>query len=262
MQERQNGRGPVHLQAHLRCAVGIWNGARTNNKGQLLFRALADDARNCGVRECTVSGSIEGGRADRLFRSVESEVGSNELPVWLEAVDEAPVVHRWLPRLQAQLGSDGIVVVEAMMRWTPPGARPGTTAKEGRDTAAARMPEHSSPEYGSAVRGLHVQLFTLESRRVNGKPVYQAVAEFLRRRRVLWMSTSRGLCGFAEGRLHYARKGWFSRSDAPVVMHIVDREDVLAACLPELVSLVDGRALLVSAPVELYAGLPGNPSGR
>ncbi|MCL6548312.1 MAG: DUF190 domain-containing protein [Alicyclobacillus sp.] len=291
--------------------VGIWDGSRTCRGGQLLFRALMADAMAFGVRGCTVCRSIEGGASDRTFRSVENEVASNELPIWMELADDRSVLSPWLPRAKERLQDDGIVVVEQMAWSSSPGRgrlpaegtvastpergrAPAVTGRElakadgigmpkaaGRDafTAAKSGGPKAAGEAGgvpgdagvaegkrrmaaasgtgevvsgASLPGIHVQVYTLERNRVNGKPVYQAVAEFLRGRQVLWMSTSRGVCGFGERRALHRPRWWFQRSDAPVVMHIVDEAERLSVCLPELARLVGGEALIVSSPVELY----------
>ncbi len=51
----------------------------------------------------------------RTFRTVESEVSSNRLPVLLEFVDTVPALERFIPVCQKRMGKKGILVVERGM---------------------------------------------------------------------------------------------------------------------------------------------------
>lgn len=238
---------------HGDCAVlkvGIWNGSSTCDRGKLLYQVLLKDALRAGICGGTTSGSVEGSRSTRAFRTVESEVSSNELPVFLEFVDDEEPLRRWLPHCQQRVQDCGVIVMEPGRDW-----RKATRSLE-QETGGATMNHQSEtgrsvnhPNQQQAFNGLQVQIYTLERNTLQGKPVYQAVAEFLRNRGILWISTTRGVAGFgAQRRIHEAH--WlFRRNDVPVVTTVLDRLDKLDACLPDLVQFVGDEAFVVSKPV-------------
>jgi PII-like signaling protein len=231
------------------CSVlkaGVWNGAETDWRGRLLYKVLLQDAMDCGLRGGTVWSHVEGSRSKRTFRTVESEVSSNQLPVLLEFVDTVPALERFIPVCQKRMGKKGILVVEQGHVWPTGDGGGGDAVKEPGHQQPTNVPEHTS---GVAYDGLQVQIFTLEQNRIGGKPVYQAVAEFLRHRDILWVSTARSISGYGHMRQIRSRARWFQKSDVPIVVTVLDKAETLEPCLPELVTLVDGHGFIVSKPV-------------
>jgi PII-like signaling protein len=229
--------------------VGLWNGSETCERGRILYQVLLKEAMKAGIRGGTTSGSVEGSRSTRTFRTVESEVGSNALPVFIEFVDNAEVLERWIPQCKRRIQDCGVIVVEGGQSWGSAGQ--GATEPWGglsvtvEHTREPRVQSSSRPDYN----GLQVQIYTLEQNTIHGKPVYQAVAELLRDRGILWISTTRGVAGFgAQRRIHQAH--WlFRRNDVPVVVTVLDKVEKLDGCLAELVAFVGDSAFVVSKPV-------------
>jgi PII-like signaling protein len=225
--------------------IGLWNGADTDWRGTLLYKALLQDAIRAGVRGGTAWGAVEGSKSSRTFRTVESEVTSNELPVLMEFVDTLDVLEPFIHGCQKRLGEKGVMVVELGQAWWH--------ARRGGDNNVNPQERPSSgqtePLSGAQYDGLQVQIFTLEQNQIDGRPVYQAVAEFLRNRGILWISTARGIAGFGEQRKMRQRRWWMQRSDVPVVMTILDKVDRLEACLPELAEYLGDQGFVVSKPV-------------
>jgi PII-like signaling protein len=225
--------------------VGLWNGAETDWRGTLLYKALLEDALRAGVRGATAWGTIEGSRSARKFRTVESEVTSNELPVLMEFVDTMAVLESFIPRCQQRLGEKGVMVVEMGRAWwhVQGGGDQSVNPRENQ------MGGRTERKPGAQYDGLQVQIFTLEQNQIDGRPVYQAVAEFLRNRGILWISTARGITGFGELRKMRRRSWWMRKSDVPVVMTVLDKVDPLAGCLQELAEYVGDQGFVVSKPV-------------
>jgi PII-like signaling protein len=213
--------------------VGLWNGAVTTANGRLLYRQLLADAHSHGVDGGTVWRGIEGGHARGAFRSIESEVASNELPLWIDLVAARAALLAWLPRAGKMVREHGVITMEPV------------------DPDREQSPGEQ-PQEGGARWGRRVDIYTLERRKRGGRPLYQAIGEFARRRGLLWLSTTRGLCGLGDsGRLH--EPGWWmKRDDVPIIVTILDTTDKLDPCLAELVELVANQGVVVSSVVHWH----------
>lgn len=230
--------------------VGLWNGSSTCERGRTLYQVLLTEALKAGLRGGTTSGSVEGSRSTRAFRTVESEVSSNELPVFLEFVDELEKLEQWIPACKERIKDDGVIVLEGGHVW---GGR-GFGEIKGEGGPTVKEPQHylraqHAPLDEKAYNGLQVQIFTLERNTIQGKPVYQAAAEFLRKKGILWISTTRGVAGFGDQRRIHQAHWLFRRNDVPIVTTVLDRAEKLERWLPSLVEFVGDTAFVVSKSV-------------
>ena len=103
--------------------------------------------------------------------------------------------------------------------------------------------------------GLLVRIYIGESDNWHGRPLYQAIVEFLRERHIAGATVLRGIEGFgAKSHLHTTRILRLSE-DLPVLIEIVDEESRLRAILPELDAMVaDGLITLERVEVFAYRG--------
>ncbi|WP_026973641.1 DUF190 domain-containing protein [Alicyclobacillus contaminans] len=217
--------------------VGLWNGFDTNWRGQLVYRALLEEAYRLGTRSSCVWGHVEGSRSRRSFRTVESEVASNALPVMLEFIVEWDKLEHLVAACCHRASKRGIVVVEAAILASSP--------ERGTDVKARMEVERLMT---SGADGLQVQVFTMEQTQRDGKPLYQAVAEQLRAAGILWVSTARGMDGGGRD-WRPAHRTWLKRRDVPVVITALDRAECFESCLPQLTHLAGDDALIVCKPV-------------
>ena len=110
--------------------------------------------------------------------------------------------------------------------------------------------------------GLLVRIYIGEQDQWKGKPLYQALVEFLREQGVAGATVLRGIEGFgAHARLHTTRLLRLSE-DLPILVEVVDREERLRALLPTLDEMVGGGLVtLERVEVVTYrpprAGEPG-----
>ncbi|MCF8566373.1 DUF190 domain-containing protein [Alicyclobacillus tolerans] len=234
--------------------IGLYNGAQTCEGGVLLYRQLLKMALDAGIRGATVWRAIEGGRSRGAFRSVESEVASNELPLWLEFVDSKSKLENWIREVRPKLQQHGIAVLDTHIQCGVPqeGAGGATMDEVSNKAGKPRREAGQTPNEGGDTEGLQVQVYTLEKNKVNGKPVYQAVAELMRHRGIVWVSTVRGVTGYGENRTLYQANWLGRRDDVPVMVTIVDQRDALSSCLPDLVKLVGDAGFVVSSPVSWH----------
>ncbi|WP_083520693.1 DUF190 domain-containing protein [Alicyclobacillus kakegawensis] len=208
--------------------IGLWNGAATLG-GVPLYRRLLLEAKAGGLMGATVWRGVEGGHARGAFRSVESEVASNELPLLLDFVAHPQRLRPWLPRAAKLVGGYGVMVME-------PNAGP---REAGRGEGESRL-------------GRRVDIYTLERCRHQGRPLYQAVAEFARRRGLLWLSTTRGLCGLGDGGRWHEPGWWLRKDEVPIIITILDTAERVDKHLPELVELVAEQGVVVSTAVQWH----------
>jgi PII-like signaling protein len=100
-----------------------------------------------------------------------------------------------------------------------------------------------------------------ERDRFEGKPLYQAIVELLRRKHFAGATVFRGIMGFgASARLHTDRLDVLSL-DLPVVVECVDTQERLDEILPELDGMIGGGLItLERANVIMYR--PEVPTDR
>jgi len=100
---------------------------------------------------------------------------------------------------------------------------------------------------------LLARIYIGEADRHDGRPLYDAIVQFLRDRGIAGATVFRGIEGFgANAHVHTTRILRLSE-DLPILIEVVDREDRLRAILPELETfVVDGLITLESVEVIAY----------
>lgn len=225
--------------------IGIWGEAKKDARGRLLYQSVLQLAMAHDIQGATVWNSIEGASGNGRFRTVENEVSSNDLPVWITLMDSGEHSRLFIHAANEMLRDKGILCSGPVHWVTVQSAGGGGNSLKDR---------HSMPVSETVGQpGLHLQVFMREDAFVNGKPVYQAVAELMRHHGVLWTSTTRGLAGYGEGRKVRGRKWFGVRGDIPITMHVVDKREKLAALLPELEACIAQNALLIASEVTLHS---------
>lgn len=102
---------------------------------------------------------------------------------------------------------------------------------------------------------LLVRIYIGESDKWEGKPLYQAIVERLRKEHIAGATVLRGIDGFgAHAHLHTTRLLRLSE-DLPILIEVVDAEERLRDVLPELDRMVnDGPITLERVEVFTYRG--------
>jgi uncharacterized protein len=104
------------------------------------------------------------------------------------------------------------------------------------------------------------RIYVGEADRHEGKPLYQAIVELLRDRKMAGATVLRGIEGFgANSHLHTTRILRLSE-DLPIVIEVVDQEDRLRAILPEVDAMV-GDGLITLERLEVVAYRAKGPAG-
>jgi hypothetical protein len=98
-----------------------------------------------------------------------------------------------------------------------------------------------------------LRIFIGESDTDNGRPLYQAIVEVLRRNGLAGATVLRGIEGFGKSsRLHTAHILRLS-VDLPIVIECVDTSDKIEAVLPTLDEMIgDGLVTLERVDVRVY----------
>lgn len=212
--------------------LGIWNGAATCGHNRLLYRDVLVRAMTHGLLGATAVQGVEGSRGSEAFRTVENEVASNELPILVDFVDATEKILQFVEPAIHLVKGCGVVVVEGVEMISQ-----DSWLRETSESLRSQMRA-----------GLLLEIYLLERHMVDGKPAYQAVAEYLRHREIAWVSTARGICGFGkQKRLHKAT--FWRKNDVPVMMTIVDDTQRLEPCVSELMNMLGELGVVTARPV-------------
>jgi hypothetical protein len=103
-----------------------------------------------------------------------------------------------------------------------------------------------------------LRIFIGESDTHDGRPLYQAIVETLRRQGLAGATVLRGIEGFGKSsRLHTAHILRLSE-DLPIVIECVDTDDKIEAVLPALEDMIgDGLVTLERVEVRVYRATSG-----
>jgi uncharacterized protein len=98
-----------------------------------------------------------------------------------------------------------------------------------------------------------LRIFIGESDTHDGRPLYQAIVEVLRRHGLAGATVLRGIVGFGKSsRLHTAHILRLSE-DLPIVIECVDTDEKIESVLPELDNMIgDGLITLEKVEVRIY----------
>ena len=100
-------------------------------------------------------------------------------------------------------------------------------------------------------RGRRVRVYFGESDRHEGRPLWSALLDTLRRNGAAGATILRGMASFgAQSRVHAATDVDLS-ADVPLVLEWIDAEARVEALLPTLAAMVDG-GLVTSEPVDIH----------
>lgn len=109
--------------------------------------------------------------------------------------------------------------------------------------------------------GRRIRVYFGESDRHEGKPLWSALLETLRRRGAAGGTVTRGFAGYgAHSRVHAATIVDIS-ADLPLMLEWIDADDRVADVLPEILSMVDG-GMVTSEPVQILRYTAHEMQGR
>jgi PII-like signaling protein len=101
-----------------------------------------------------------------------------------------------------------------------------------------------------------------ERDRFEGRPLYEALVDVLRRRGLAGATVTQCIMGFGKTRAIHSRMSDISALDMPVVVECVDSEEQVQAVLPELDGMIGGGLItLERAAVIAYRAQAGAATG-
>jgi PII-like signaling protein len=230
------------------CRFGLSNVIRHGMSP--LYEWIVHVARHEGLQGATVLRGFFGLRPDGSILEERTWALSQELPIIVEVVDEAPRIERLLELVEPVFREGTITLERARVLIYRAGGREAETPHVGR--AAAR--DH--PSAVTEVRtmkvpenGVLLRIFIGESDREKGwdRPLYEALVRRAREAHLAGATVLRGPMGFGRHSRVHAAKLLELSTDLPVVIEIVDSEASIDAFLPVVDELVTEGLVTIEA---------------
>ncbi|HEV8510047.1 MAG TPA: DUF190 domain-containing protein [Gemmatimonadales bacterium] len=106
-----------------------------------------------------------------------------------------------------------------------------------------------------------MRVFIGESDRYHGKPLYEALLERFRTKGLAGATVLRGIAGFGASSKMHTDKVLRLSVDLPLIIEVVETEDVIQGILPDLSEMIGGGLItLEKAKVILYRPGKSPPS--
>lgn len=103
-----------------------------------------------------------------------------------------------------------------------------------------------------------LRIFVGESDLHDGRPLYQAIVEELRRRGLAGVTVLRGIEGFGKSSVLHTAHILRLSEDLPIVIECVDRAEKIEAALPTIDEMIgDGLVTLERVEVRIHRGSAG-----
>jgi hypothetical protein len=103
--------------------------------------------------------------------------------------------------------------------------------------------------------GRLLRIFIGESDQLEGRPMYEAILELLRRRGLAGATVVRGIAGFGRSSVVHTAGLLRMSADLPIIIEVVDTAERLAPVIDELDTVIDeGLMTLERVEVHVYRG--------
>lgn len=160
-----------------------------------------------------------------LLRSADSEIGSNELALSLLLYGKSSDLWPYIRDTAGLLRGKGIVSVNK---------------DEQRDVDSRPYKENVGNQtsvYPDFYSGSKMDVYVMESRQIEGIPMYQRIAEILRQTGAVWVSVTRAVDGFGMAR-SIKKTGWlWRRSEVPLLVNAVGTTESLQEAVENITRL-------------------------
>jgi PII-like signaling protein len=93
-----------------------------------------------------------------------------------------------------------------------------------------------------------------ETRKLHGKPVYEAVLDILAQRKIAGASVFRGMAGYGSGGKLHTTKILELSTTLPIKIEVVDSEEMINIVLAELSAVVENGLIEVSDTLVVKCG--------
>jgi PII-like signaling protein len=212
-----------------RLVVYVGENQRSHHKP--LWREIVDVCHRHGLLGTTATKGIVGfGHSGKVHEDLTPDV-MPDLPVTIEAIDEAEKIDRALPDLDV-LVQDGLIAVHdvQLIKARPrPGHQDSNPMPHQKLTGRARM--------------LRIHIGANDT--WDGEPLHLALVKRFHQLDLAGATVYRGLEGYgATGRIH--RQATFRRGDEPVTVVVVDSAEKIAQALPYLDQMIGSGLVAIS----------------
>jgi hypothetical protein len=222
-----------------------------------LYQWIVETAHREGLRGATVLKGFYGLRPDGSVLEEHTWAVSQEMPVIVEVIDEAPRIEHLMSRVEPTF-REGVITLERahvfVYRAGPEQGKPELTGRRIVDTTAESLATGvrtmKLPENGVLLR-----IFIGESDREPGRdrPLFEAIVRRAREAHLAGATVLRGPMGFGRHSRMHAAKLLELSTDLPIVIEIVDAEDKIEAFLPIVDELVtEGLVTLEAVRIVRY----------
>lgn len=196
-----------------------------------LWREVVEICRKHGLAGTTATKGIVGfGHSGRVHEDLTPDV-MPDLPITIEAIDDAEKIDRALPDLDLVV-EDGLIAVQDMQVVK---ARPRSSREEPRGAPHQKLT-------GKA-KMLRVHIGANDT--WEGEPLHLALVKRFHQLDLAGATAYRGLEGYgATGRIH--RQAVFRSGDEPITVVVVDAADKIEKALPYLDQMVGSGLVAIS----------------
>jgi PII-like signaling protein len=206
--------------------------------GKPVWREVLDALRRHGIAGATATRGLMGfGHTGKLHEALSPDVPP-DLPVTVEAIDEAAAIDRALPDVDALVPEGLVAVHEVQVLKAKPHKHEERAVQHQKLTGKAKM--------------LRIHIGANDT--WEGEPLYDALVKRFHQLDLAGATVYRGIEGYgASGRIH-KRAVWRSE-DEPITVVIVDAAEKIEKALPYLDQMI-GHGLVAISDVDviLYKG--------
>jgi uncharacterized protein len=215
------------LRAPRRLVVYVSESTRHGAKP--LWRQVLDACHRHGLAGATATRGIVGfGASGKLHEDLTPDA-MPDLPITIEAIDEAPRIDAVLPDLDV-LVTDGLVAVHDVQ-----------VVKGGTRKPAREAPVHQKLTGKAKMLRVHVGA----NDTWEGEPLWEALVKRFHQLDLAGATVYRGLEGYgASGRIH-RRSAWRSK-DEPITVVAIDAAEKIDKALPYLDQMVGSGIVAIS----------------
>lgn len=219
--------------------VTIYLNQDTRHHVEALWTTVFNFLKHKHVQGASVSRLLMGFGTHEQVHDVRSEYAGEHLPIRIEFIETSERVDELLPSLY-EMVTDGLIEVQDT-----------TIVKSVRKDGDKKVPVPTMPRQEVAEPAKLVRIFSGESDKYNGEPLYEAILKKLRMLDFSGATVYRGILGYGAKR-HTHKAGRLHMShDLPVIVSVVEkpeRIDELIDAVSEMIQ--DG--LIVISDVQLH----------
>jgi len=100
-------------------------------------------------------------------------------------------------------------------------------------------------------KGKLLKIYIGESERYKNKTLYQYLVRWLKDKGIKGVTVGRGIEGYGQDKVLHSARILELSSDLPIILEVVDTEEIINALLPELCNMVP-KGLIFTVDIEIH----------